>query len=83
MGSRCEGCETASQKDHGQNASFLRILFTLFIQFEAVLNSRPLSSMSSEPKDLEPHTPDHFLIGTSLCSLPDTRTLANISNQKR
>lgn len=44
---------------------------TLLCQIEAIVNSRPLTPMSSDPADLDVITPAHFLIGRRLTSLPD------------
>ncbi|XP_023310638.1 uncharacterized protein LOC111691675 [Anoplophora glabripennis] len=44
---------------------------TLLCQIEAVLNSRPLSPLSSSPDDYVPLTPAHFLIGRPFTSLPE------------
>lgn len=46
-------------------------LSTALSQIEACLNSRPISSMSADPMDLQPLTSAHFLIGESLTGIPD------------
>ena len=53
---------------------------TLLCQIEAVVNSRPISPLSSDPNDLIPLTPAHFLIGRSLQSLPDRIFVEEMKN---
>ncbi|KAL4153154.1 hypothetical protein QTP88_000987 [Uroleucon formosanum] len=43
---------------------------TVLCRVEAVLNSRPLTPLSSDPADLDYLSPGHFLIGQPLLSVP-------------
>lgn len=46
---------------------------TFIIEVEAILNSRPLTPVSTDPNDTLVLTPAHFLINTSLRSIPEYR----------
>lgn len=57
-------------------------LSTVITQVESVLNSRPLTPLSSDPNDLEVLTPGHFLLQEPPSCiaeplLPETRSLRN------
>jgi hypothetical protein len=43
---------------------------TLLCQVEAILNSRPITPVSTDPNDMTALTPGHFIIGKPLVSIP-------------
>ncbi|XP_030752247.1 uncharacterized protein LOC115879487 [Sitophilus oryzae] len=65
----------------GQQNFTFEELYTILTQIEAILNSRPLLPLSSDPSDFTCLTPGHFLIGTSLTSFPE-KDLSNISENR-
>lgn len=56
-------------------------LSTILAQIEAILNSRPISSLSNDPSDFSCLTPGHFLIGESLTSYPE-RDVSHIPDNR-
>ena len=47
-----------------------KVLYTVITQIEAIMNSRLLMPMSSDPNDIDILTPGHFLIGEPFMSIP-------------
>lgn len=46
-------------------------LYTVLVRVEAILNSRPITPLSSDPTDFSVLTPSHFLIGHTPAALPE------------
>ena len=55
----------------GKALLFSQELATVLTRIEAVINSRPLTTVSDGVRDLMPITPAHLALGRSLLSLPD------------
>ena len=45
-------------------------LVTVFCEVEAIINTRPITPISSEPQDAEPLTPNHLLLLRGAATLP-------------
>ncbi|XP_031341031.1 uncharacterized protein LOC116169144 [Photinus pyralis] len=56
-------------------------LTTVFVQIESVLNSRPMTPISSDPNDLLALTPGHFLIGDVLNCIPQEHVIDTPENR--
>ncbi|XP_066592054.1 uncharacterized protein [Prorops nasuta] len=55
------------------NTVFTLEQFNTFVnEIEAVLNSRPMTSLSSDPNDIIALTPAHYLIGRTFTTLPES-----------
>ncbi|XP_062538332.1 uncharacterized protein LOC134206617 [Armigeres subalbatus] len=65
----------------GENVIAAEDFGTLLSQVESCLNSRPLTPLSDDPDDLEPLTPAHFLVGSSLQAIPEVELLSIPSNR--
>ena len=49
--------------------------YTVIAQIESILNSRPLTALTTDPNDCEALTPAHFLIGRSFTNIPEPSLL--------
>ena len=60
------------------------LLSTAMAEVEALLNSRPLTHVSVDPRDLEPITPNHFLTGYASARSPIPAVSdSDLSSRKR
>ena len=61
-----------SEKDDRASQTFLQYdeMHTAIVEIEAIINSRPLSYVSSDDTE-EPLTPSHLLVGRIILRLPD------------
>lgn len=58
------------------------LLYTVLIQVEGILNSRPLCSLKDVPEnDIVCLTPAHFLIGSPITDIPEPNVLGILENR--
>lgn len=55
--------------------------YSVLVQVEAIINSRPLYPLSSDPNDFFPLTPSHFLTGKPLVFTPEPLLLQTPVNR--
>jgi len=73
--------KSAIKKVLGRTHISLQVLQTIVVEVEALLNDRPLTYVSDDPKDPELLTPSHLLSGRRITSLPyEQHTLDEISD---
>lgn len=65
----------------GDAALTFEELYTLLTQIEAILNSRPLTPISTDPNDFVPLTPADFLIGSPMTAVAEP-SLIHITKSK-
>ncbi|XP_076661053.1 uncharacterized protein LOC143364799 [Halictus rubicundus] len=65
----------------GEELFTLEQFNTFVTEIEAILNSRPLTPLSSDPNDPSALTPGHLLIGSALTSLPEVDFTATSTNR--
>lgn len=62
----------------GQNKLSSDQLYTILVEIEGCLNSRPLYPLTDDPNDLNPLTPAHFIMGKAVHHPPMTDNLQGI-----
>lgn len=65
----------------GESLFTFEQLNTFTVEVEGILNSRPITSISSDPNDLLALTPAHCLIGKPITSLPESNLLSVPDNR--
>ncbi|XP_055838638.1 uncharacterized protein LOC129906759 [Episyrphus balteatus] len=66
-----KSAETLLTRTFGGAILTFEELNTALVEVEAILNSRPITAMSSDPSDFTALTPGHFLIGCPINSFPE------------
>lgn len=67
-----KSAKTDMRKIIGTNILSFEELYTILVQIEACLNSRPITPLSNDTGDLQALTRGHFIIGEPINAIPDT-----------
>ncbi|XP_076382768.1 uncharacterized protein LOC143260628 [Megalopta genalis] len=73
--------KTHLRRVRGEQRLTFEEMCTVLTQVEACLNSRPFHPLSSDPSDLNPLSPGHFLVGEALTALPHVHLLDTPRNR--
>lgn len=57
------------------------LLYTVLVQIEGILNSRPMCTLTDVPNDIACLTPAHFIIGAPITDLPEPSVLNLLENR--
>lgn len=76
-----KSAKTYLRKIIGQAHLNYEEMYTLLVQIEAILNSRPITPLSNDPNDLFFLSPGHFLIGDALNSYVEP-SLAHLQSNR-
>lgn len=62
--------KTAMKVIVGQQTMTWNEMATVFAEIKSLMNSRPIGYSSDDPEDLQPLTPNHFLLGRATADVP-------------
>lgn len=78
-----KSCKYHMKRVIGSQTLTFEEMSTLVSRIEAILNSRPLTPQSSDPHDLHPLTPGHFLVGAPIVAIPEPDLTTSAPNRLR